>query len=194
MDIAFILDSSGSVRYHYREEKDFIKTIARTVVISENVVHAGVVTFSSHAINSINLNAYTDSSSFNNAVDSIPFLAGGTRIDLGLLLARDMMIFANNGSRSNAQKLLVLLTDGQQNRGTDLSDIGKRILKQGISIVAIGVGNQIAYSQLASIAGATNVYNAASFNVLTTRKFVADVIKAGCSLSKYDLIHRGVFR
>ena len=190
MDIVFILDSSGSVGNHYGQEKNFIKNLAEEFVIRENAVQAGVVSFSHYATININLNQYTTTNTFNHAVENIPFMNGGTAIDLGLQLAKDMMVNAEGGSRDYVQKLLVLLTDGLHNGvNNNLGHIGKHIRKQGISILVIGIGNQVDYSQLVSIAGAKNVYSASSFNELTTRRFVQNAVNASCSFSKYDFIN-----
>ena len=104
MDVVFILDSSGSVGSHYGQEKNFIKNLAEKFVIRENAVHAGVVSFSNHARIDIKLNQYNTTNTFNRAVENIPFMNGGTAIDYGLLLARNMMIRADLGGRDNAQK------------------------------------------------------------------------------------------
>ena len=88
------------------------------------------------------------------------------------------------------KKLLVLLTDGLHNGGSyHLGYIGKHIRNLGISILAISIGNQVDYSQLVAIAGTKNVYNASSFNELTTRRFVQNAVNASCSFSKYDFIN-----
>ena len=80
IDIAFVLDSSGSVGSYYQTEKNFIKSIATAFGISQNGAHGGVVTFSNMATLSIRLDSHYDTISFNNAVDAIPFMNSGNMI------------------------------------------------------------------------------------------------------------------
>ena len=64
VDIGFLLDSSGSIRLHYKDEKRFLKAIARTFHISETASHVGVITFSDYAEHTIKLKDHYDISSF----------------------------------------------------------------------------------------------------------------------------------
>ena len=46
VDVGFILDSSGSLRNDYQNEKDFLKTLAAGFGIGPDASKAGVITFS----------------------------------------------------------------------------------------------------------------------------------------------------
>ena len=84
VDVAFILDSSGSLRNNYQDEKNFLKNLAGAFGVSSNGSRAGVVTFSYYAEHSIKLNDFNNVESFNRAVDSIPLMGSTTRIDRAL--------------------------------------------------------------------------------------------------------------
>ena len=60
MDVGFILDSSGSLRDNYRDEKNFLKAIAGAFDVSQDGAQVGVITFSYYSEHSIKLNAFTD--------------------------------------------------------------------------------------------------------------------------------------
>ena len=64
-DVAFLLDSSGSIRRHYRDEKNFLKALAGAFDLNKGGSQAGVITFSQRTEISIKLNQYHDIDSFN---------------------------------------------------------------------------------------------------------------------------------
>ena len=64
-DVAFLLDSSGSIKQHYQDEKNFLKALAVAFGLTQDGSHAGVITFSSGTEISIKLNRYYSTSSFN---------------------------------------------------------------------------------------------------------------------------------
>ena len=64
-DVAFILDSSGSITNDYQNEKDFLKALAGAFGLSKKGSQAGVITFSYYTELSIKLNAHHDIKSFN---------------------------------------------------------------------------------------------------------------------------------
>ena len=64
-DVAFLLDSSGSIKKHYQNEKNFLKTLAGAFELSKGGSQAGVITFSQHTEISMQLNQYHDITSFN---------------------------------------------------------------------------------------------------------------------------------
>ena len=117
VDVGFILDSSGSLRYQYHKEKDFLKALAGAFNIGEDGSRAGVVTFSYDSEHSIKLKDHMDISSFGAAVDAIPLMGSTTRIDTALRLAQKELFSVENGGRDIAPNILVLLTDGSQTPG-----------------------------------------------------------------------------
>ena len=70
-DVAFILDSSGSIGKNYQNEKNFLKAIAGAFGVSKDGSRAGVVTFASRSKLSIKLNAYRNIASFNKVRNSL---------------------------------------------------------------------------------------------------------------------------
>lgn len=69
LDIGFILDSSASVKYYFQNEKNFIKSLARTFQIGEEGTRIGV-----QCKVSIMLDQYHDQTAFETAVDRIPWV------------------------------------------------------------------------------------------------------------------------
>ena len=75
----------------------------------------------------------------NQAVDGIPFMGGGTRIDKALRQAQSQFFTASNGGRQNVPRTIILLTDGDS--GGNPAAVAKEIRASGISIIAVGIGH-----------------------------------------------------
>nr|XP_047125019.1 uncharacterized protein LOC101240985 isoform X1 [Hydra vulgaris] len=184
VDIGFIMDSSGSLGKNYKNEKDLLKTLASLFSIKPNGSQAGVITFSFYTEHSIKLNQFSDQDSFNDAVDRIPLMGHTTRIDKGLRLAQKEMFKVENGGRPGVSKLLVLLTDGSQTQGKGVIDpaiIADEIRKQGVPIIAIGIGKEINKNELIKIGGGeANTYSADDFEKLKESDFIQNLKKGVC--------------
>uniref|UniRef100_T2MJF2 Collagen alpha-6(VI) chain n=1 Tax=Hydra vulgaris TaxID=6087 RepID=T2MJF2_HYDVU len=180
VDIVFLLDSSGSLRKYYQNEKDFLKSVISAFGVSFNGTRAAVITFSYHAQLSIKLNKYSNLNSFKEAVDNIVLMGSTTRIDKALRLAQKEVFELENGARPGVAKILFLLTDGSQTqeRGSENPvAIANELRSAGVTIIVIGITNAVNVSELSDIAGGEeNAYAAESFEKLKDVKFL-DVIK-----------------
>ena len=184
IDVGFILDSSGSLRNNYEQEKEFLKSLAKTFGVSSNGSRAGVVTFSYFSKHSIKLSDHSDIASFNRAVDKIPLMGSTTRIDKALRLAQKELFSLGNGGRVDVPKLLILLTDGTQTQDAgaeDPGDIAEELRANGINILVVGIGRGINETELTHIAGEEkSVYSAASFESLAENDFLESVRTRSC--------------
>lgn len=107
VDLGFVLDASNSLTKHFETSKMFIQTIAGAFDIHKDETHAGVVTFSDGAELSIKFDETLDYHTFYNAVDDIKQTRGNTRIDLGLMKAKDELFHEKNGARPGKKKVCV---------------------------------------------------------------------------------------
>ena len=187
-DVAFILDSSGSLRNDYDSEKAFLKTLAAAFGISPSGSRAGVVTFSYYTEHSIKLNDHTNLTSFNEAVDKIPLMGSTTRIDKALRLTQKEMFTFANGGRVGVPKLVILLTDGSQTQDAgaeDPGDVADELRKEGVDILVVGIGKGVNETELRRIAGGeANAISAASFDELVAGDFVKRVKDKTCTTGK----------
>ena len=178
------MDSSGSLRNNYQDEKDFLKALAGAFGISDDGSRAGVITFSYYSEHSIKMNDHKDISSFNKAVDAIPLMGSTTRIDKALRLTQRELFSISNGARPGVNKLLILLTDGTQTLDDGAEDPGlitDEIRQSGISVLVIGIGPGTNHTELKKMAGGVdNAFSAKSFDELTGGEFVSEVIKKSC--------------
>ena len=134
------------------KEKDFIKIVASRYNL-ETVNQAAVIVFSSQASNDVRLGLKNTTLSFATAVNNIPYIKGGTRIDLALRLAYDEYFLTNNANET--QKLVILLTDGIQTRGNSLSppyipieDTVQLLRSKSARIFAVAIGNSVDMSEM----------------------------------------------
>ena len=186
IDIGFIMDSSGSLRHYYRDEKNFLKHLSEVFGVTKEGSHAGVLTFSTRAQLNIRLNQYSSQYSFNSAVDRIPYMSGGTRIDLGLRYGFGQLFSLANGARTNVVRLMVLITDGSQSRlrgARDPAEIAQYIRSKGIQLLVIGIGNGINKKELGRIAGGT-WYSAKNWDELKSGEFLHKMSQSICKTAK----------
>jgi len=184
VDVAFLLDSSGSLRKDYGREKDFLKALAATFGVSPADARAGVVTFSYDTEHSIKLNDHTSLASFYEAVDRIALMGFTTRIDKALRRTQKEMFTIANGGRPGAGKLLILLTDGSQTQDSDAEDpavVAQELRQEGVRLLVVGIGKGVNPTELERIAGdKSRVFGASSFDELLSRDFLNEVNSAGC--------------
>ena len=189
VDIAFLIDSSGSVKKYYEQEKFFVQRIASRFNIIEQGTHGGVVVFSSHGYvkTLIRFTDYLTTSSFNEAVENLPFYGYMTRIDRALELSHKELYTAEGKARPNVKKLLFLITDGRQNPDNiggvplDPAKQADKLHLGNVQIYAVGVGPKVNLTELQRITrDPKKVYSVRDFEELTSNAFVYNVSKQLC--------------
>ena len=147
MDIAFLLDSSGSIgERSYQKMKDFVKKVADAFVIGPSTTCAGVIIFGSSATTAVRFADATNNTVFNAAVDALPYMRGETRIDKALQLASAELLNHPSGARVGVAKVVIVLTDGGQSKAPYAMNIQKAVaplLSAGIRIFAVGIGKDV---------------------------------------------------
>merc|ERR1711962_345316 len=197
IDIAFLVDSSGSIKLDYDKELLFVQRIANRFGISETGTHAGVVIFSDEPIGefikmTIKMNDFFDTKSFNNEVKKSPYFGWRTRIDLGFNVVENELFNVANGHRPNVKKVLFLITDGKQNPKKDRKTgevfdpvaASQIMVDNGVQIFGVGIGTNLDTNQLNNITrDASKVYYAETIDKLISDDFVNEVSKKTCDKS-----------
>jgi hypothetical protein len=154
LDIAFIVDSSGSiVTDEFLEARDFVEAIADLLTISPLNAHVGLMTYSDEARIVARFNEILSDEDLATELDNLPHLRGKTRIDLALKLASSGMFTRNGGMRlsSSVAKVAVVITDGRQSPAADairLDEAVAPMLVNGVKVLAVGVGDKIDHEEL----------------------------------------------
>ncbi|KAJ7336037.1 hypothetical protein OS493_013412 [Desmophyllum pertusum] len=193
VDLAFILDSSGSVgSYNFKKVKIFVKNIVDFFNIGSSGTHVAVVTYSTYTKLEFNLKAYYTKTSIKNAVGNIKYRAGWTYTADALDFVRTNIFTTSQGMRPDQgiPKVTVLLTDGYSN-GRGVSGPAKQLRKLGVNIFSIGVGHYVNPAELNDIASdpdSTHVFRMNSFNDLNgwVDKLSAVSCDEGASISSCD--------
>lgn len=185
-DVVLVLDRSGSVGdADYPFLVGFSLHLARTFNIKEDQVRLGVASYSTTGTREINLNTF-GYDSFSAAANQ---LTRGTEeltnIHAGLLRAEEMLEDEANGARSGAIKLIVITNDGAANRGVPPLPTAERLHAKNISIVSIGIENEVAPPNLnleskSLASGSDNYYFVPKYTGLADEEFLKKVTKAVC--------------
>ena len=154
------MDSSGSMKPHngpnnYNNEKQFVKKMAEKLDIAPTGSQAAVIQFSNDARVDIAFGETTTLAEFRKAVDKLSHIGSSTRIDRGLEKAMDAF-----PDKSELPKLIILITDGHQDRGKgkELDDAAQTLPSAGIEVIAVGIGGAVE-SELAKVTGGDNSRN-----------------------------------
>jgi Mg-chelatase subunit ChlD len=177
LDLAFVLDDSGSV--DDEEFGDVIKFVTYMIDafpgISARGTRVGVVMFSTDAEISIAFDRYYQRKQLIAAVEGLTRKRGKTFINTGLDKANELFTPAR-GSRNDASKVLVLMTDGKS-KG-NVAPPAQRLRDKGVRVIVVGVGN-VDQRQLEQIAGVEeNVFKVPTFKGL--EPVIAKLIPASC--------------
>lgn len=84
-----------------------------------------MVSYASHAKSEFYLNRYTNVVDLKNAISAIPFIGGSTATSEAIDLATTNIFTPSHGSRNNAVKVMVVITDGDANDEIDTRYISK---------------------------------------------------------------------
>ena len=161
LDVVLVIDRSGSMSgTPIQDARDAAKEFTDNLVSNSEV---GIVSFaSSSGVNKdmTLLNDYNNKVSVKSAIDSISD-GGYTAMGEGMADANDLLI---NHGRSSARKVMIVLTDGETNSGTDQD--GENAIAyanaNGVTIHTIGLGSSLDEALLRHIASETGgtYYNA----------------------------------
>ena len=149
MDVAFIIDSSGSIgEIDYLKQKNFVKEAAKSFGLAPDQSRAAIVLYSTTASVQARFGQYNTTEEFAKAVDALPYEKGSTRIDRALdLAATDIFPKA----RGSVPKLALLITDGKQTRESDaigLKEASEPLRQAGVRVLALGIGSDVDRNEL----------------------------------------------
>ncbi|XP_078342465.1 uncharacterized protein LOC144628269 isoform X2 [Oculina patagonica] len=182
VDVAFLLDSSGSIqsagKHNYQIMKDFIKGIVRSFVIGPNDTTVALATFSSRSRFHIHFDFTTYSTAIEivDAIQNVPYYDGYTYTGDALSRLRTELFPL---ARAGVPHVLIVLTDGRAQDSVE--DPAEELHDMGVHIISVGVGNAD-YEELEDIASDPddeNVFTATFDSVVSLAgSILADVCKA----------------
>ncbi|XP_066936875.1 uncharacterized protein [Clytia hemisphaerica] len=184
LDLGAILDESGSIgsNTNYRKETNFIKDLAKELTIGPSNTRVSVITFSSAARLRFKFNDYEgyNRKALYNALDGLRWSKGGTQTVKALQLAQKHMFSEANGQRKDVSKVLLVVTDGRSATGaSNIKRASDALSKQGVNIIAIGVGAAYQTELKALATDDSNVFKVGSLSEL--KNALWSVKRASCA-------------
>ncbi|KAH9509509.1 hypothetical protein Btru_046066 [Bulinus truncatus] len=179
-DVLLILDSSGSIgSANYALLSNFSAELSKNFNIAPDKVQFGAILFSSNVQNVFNFNTYSNNNDVEKALLSIPYLSATTNTADALDYARTNSFTTASGARPNVGKIAVVITDGNSNEPARTATAAQALKQSGVTTIAVGVGSNIAQSELQAIASSpSNVFNVNDFTVLDAIK--KNLVQTAC--------------
>lgn len=184
LDIAFIVDSSGSVgRQEFKRTLDFVANITQSFDISSvpGGTRVALIRYAVKAEVIFKFNTFANRVDLLNAIRNTSFSQepSGTYTDDALLLSHNELFEDPlSGVRERYQgipRVLVLFTDGKTERGFQSIVQPSRMLKEsGVNILVIAVGkklNHLEINEIASDPDDQHVYHLNTFNEFDLQDF-----------------------
>ena len=183
MDVAFIIDSSGSIgEIDYLKQKNFVNEAAKSFGLAPDQSRAAIVLYSTTASVKARFGQYNTTENFAKAVDALPYEGGETRIDKALDLAATD-IFPN--ARAGVPKLVLLITDGTQTQVDDakgLKEASEPLRQAGVRVLALGIGSNVDRDELRLVTETDDdVVMATDFEVLLLK--IGNLTSRACELA-----------
>ncbi|KAI0230324.1 Collagen alpha-6(VI) chain [Lamellibrachia satsuma] len=142
LDIAFVLDASGSIRRNRFElVLQFVIDIVARLDVHPNRVRVGLVTFSDTAHLQFYLNSYQNRQDVIQAIRYTPYHGGRTHTASALKLLSSTVFTSAHGHRTDVPKFTVVITDGNSNineRETVSEAIQTHV--EGVHVIVVPIG------------------------------------------------------
>lgn len=168
VDLAFLIDGSGSIEYHGRGNfklmLNFIKSIVVTLPISKTQSRVGAVLFSTSPIPLFRFGQLNTVTHIQQAINSIRYPRGRTYIGKALAFTRRYLFRGRR--RRNRKRILIMLTDGiSQDRVARQASL---LRAKQVEIFTVGIGQALKRRQLLQIATDRNHVSVVSFRGLAS--------------------------
>ncbi|KAK9965087.1 hypothetical protein ABG768_004196 [Culter alburnus] len=138
IDIAFLLDGSGSVGdYNFRTMKTFVTNMIKRFTDRDG--QFAIAVYSNDCVIHYNFNQLKDST-WESKVTNIPYYGGATYTAAAIRKLVRELFTPNGGSRPSAKKILLVITDGVSHDRSSLKGAASQAEAKNIIRFAIGVG------------------------------------------------------
>jgi len=177
LDLNFIVDSSGSINdkdlQNWNKTLQFVANVVSQFIIGPHDVQVAFVVFSHVATVEWGLRHHQDLASLLRAIHSVRYIGSTTNLNDALYLTRTEVFGPGRGTRPNAVKASIILTDGEDNvpvEGTPLTIANATACKRdGIRLITISVSDEIDLARLLQIVSSRTDYHAVDdFDALTS--------------------------
>ncbi|KAF8785452.1 Sushi like protein [Argiope bruennichi] len=169
--VVFVVDESGSIGLQtYQDVKHFIQLVVRHFPVSSEYSRVAIVSFSNYPRTHLNFIKSTQGSNMCkllNVVEDMNYIGYGTATDLGMNEARNLL----EQARPNANKIIILITDGESNPGHSPLPAAEKLKQNGVVIFAVGVA-EVNKDEVDAVATSKDhIYILKNFNFLIKLSF-----------------------
>jgi len=183
IDIAFVLDASGSIRNErFPKVIDFVVSLVEQMQVSSTETRVAAVSYSDNYAHQFFLNSYTTKQDVQLAFRRIPFIGGRTNTASAIEYMTDEIFKDSNGDRADAPNYVFLLSDGNSNiNQQNTIPMAIRARNKGITVITFAVGTDVNMFELRNLA--SEPYNQTIFTIMSSKDFptlVDPLLKAVC--------------
>ncbi|XP_054247953.1 collagen alpha-1(XX) chain [Indicator indicator] len=168
-DVVLLVDGSWSIgRNNFKLIKEFLSNLISPFSIGQDKIRVGLSQYSSDPHTEWDLSTYSTRDQVLEAMRNLRYKGGNTFTGLALTHVLEQNLKPDAGARLEAEKLVILLTDG---KSQDDANLAAQTLKNlGIEIFAVGVKNadEAELKQVASEPLELTVYNVLDFPLLSS--------------------------
>ncbi|KAL2082055.1 hypothetical protein ACEWY4_021873 [Coilia grayii] len=138
-DIAFLLDSSGSVRdVEFEAMKQFVINLIRKLL--KKHTQFAIAQYSSSCHIRVNFSQFNSKGLWEKQVENIRHISGGSNTAAAITKLAKELFVTSGGARPDATKVLIVITDGQSVDGYNLPFAIDMADAKNIIRFAVGVG------------------------------------------------------
>ncbi|XP_076454752.1 uncharacterized protein LOC143289600 isoform X2 [Babylonia areolata] len=140
MDLVFVLDSSDSVSSSsFVLMRSFAADVVQVMDVDGDVVRVADIVYGSHVQEEFDLNDFRTAADVRSALLTTVKLGGGTQTNDALDRAAVTLYDVTNGARSDAKKVVILITDGMSFDPAATVTSAVVLKDRGSTVFAIGV-------------------------------------------------------
>ncbi|KAG8199879.1 hypothetical protein JTE90_015870 [Oedothorax gibbosus] len=140
-DVVFLLDESGSIgAANYLEVKNFTNLIVRHFSVTKEHTRVAIVSFATEPRTMVNNIKDSDGKNMCllvKSIEDLDYVGEYTYTSLAMVSAREILAHA----RPNANKIIILLSDGQSNSGYSPIAAATQLKQEGVIIFSVGVAD-----------------------------------------------------
>lgn len=152
-DVVFVLDSSGSVgRDNWQKVLRFVENTIKELGVGKGRTQVGAVVYGTKAYPKFSLNKYDNAQDIVDEVSKFAWLDANTNTSGGIWRMLEMFR-TKDGFRANVPNIGIVITDGKSTTDNHTTiPYAMEAKKEGILMVAVGVGSSVDYDELKGIA------------------------------------------
>ena len=153
--MVFVMDESGSIlSANFELMKQLAIDITQSFEIGPDRTRVAWISFSNTARVVFHLNQYSDKDSLHEAIRSVVYLTGGTRIDIGIETLRTQG-FIGGRNTFDIPEVAIVVTDGLSKVGSNTSLAAQSLHdERNVNVFVVGVGNGVDTVELEIVASA----------------------------------------